>query len=377
MFPTRQLREENSNSHPVEVVLANGSLAFNPPSLDGDSETIITSKKNAISELGDTEAFMVFNFDAISGGIFSIFSIVAEMRALGANTALFSMPGGEPIMRYVRFNNSEIISPFDSFLSLVREGKVKRVHVPEVLLLPLLDLLKTNRIDCSNLSLNILNQNAELMPEKAKFESSMMRFKAVTMTTAHERYSSQEHADRWGLPLKHLSTYVSYDNYKRKEFAQKKNMIVLSPDRMGADDEFLEFFSNSSRGYVIYRVRAVHYEMFKYCLPWAKFCITFGEGLDNYFIETIFTGGIAFAIYNPVFMPLEMKSLPNVFADLQEMEEKIFSVMRDIESDSTYRDRVLEMNYNFLKKIYDASIYRKKLKSFHDGKFDFYPGSDR
>jgi len=364
------------NRHPLVHALEGKDLHFDIPHMEVDKRTTLEKQRSKVRKFVEIEAFIVFNTDAISGGVFSIFSIAEELRKIGHQSVMYSLPGGPPIVRYKRFNNKEIILPFSDLIAAFEEGKIKRVHIPEVLLETVnTELSKlTDGYDLRKVNLNILNQNNELMPRSEVLLKLSSKFGNMTMTTAHERYSTQMHADRWGVPLKHLSTYVSYDDYSVSQFSQKNNIILLSPDRMSEDHNFEHFMHNFFPGYEVYRIRALHYEFYKFSLNWCKFCVTLGEGLDNYFIETIFTGGIAFAIYNPVFMPEEMKHFPNVFRSLEEMQQKISTMMRDIEMDDVYREEVWRKNYELLKSLYDKNIYRRKVREFSAGKFDFEPG---
>lgn len=380
LFPTKEYRREMGEAmpkdkHPLIFALEKRHLKFEVPKISVDEETTLSKRRSEISKYHRIDAFLTFNVDAISGGIFSIFSIVKELRELGRETALFSLPGGDPIVRYKRFNNDELILPFGDLISAARLKKIRTIHVPEVLLPTLIGHLAEifHGDELKEIGLNILNQNGELMPERHSYQRFSEQFREITMTTAHERYSTALHAERWGVPIKHISTYMSFDDYQIRNFPAKKNIILLSPDRMIGDEVVLDQLQSSFHGYYIYRVAALHYEFYKFCIGWTKFCITFGEGLDNYFIETVFTGGIPFAVYNPVFMPISMKSLPNVFGSLVEMKEKISSLMRDLELDEDFRQEVFLMNFNLLRQIYDKNIYRRKLKEFSLNRFDWVP----
>lgn len=381
LFPVEQYRLELGEAmardiHPLVHALQHKRLKFEVPKLTVDEETTIAMRRAEVSKFDQIDAFLTFNVDAISGGIFSIFSIVEEMRHLGRQTALFSLPGGDPIVRYKRFNNHELILPFGDLISAIGLKRIRSIHVPEVILPVLIEQFGEifRKSELKDITLNILNQNGELMPEKHVYQEFINRFHKTTMTTAHERYSTALHAERWGVPIKHISTYMSYDDYQIRKFPSKKNVILLSPDRMVGDEVVLDQLQSSFGGYYVYRVAALHYEFYKFCIGWCKFCITFGEGLDNYFIETTFTGGIAFAVYNPVFMPTSMKALPNVFGSLPEMKEKLPGLIRDLELDEQFREEVFSKNFELLKKLYDKNIYRQKLKDFSAESFDWLPG---
>jgi len=50
-------------------------------------------------------------------------------------------------------------------------------------------------------------------------------------------------------------------------------------------------------------IRNLTYDQYKSLVSRAKWALTFGEGLDGYFIEPVFSGAIAFAVYNEQFLP--------------------------------------------------------------------------
>lgn len=317
------------------------------------------------------DAFLVFGDDAISGGIFSIFSFLDEFEKKGVKCQLYSMPHQSPVTKYARFKNNRTILPFQSFLEHVNSSKINRVHIPEVLFEKFHKEFKSKSHE--RVALNILNQNEEYMPSPVLIDEAKKTFPFISMTTAHLKYSTQEKSDNYNIPIKHLSTYMSYDSYKINSFKEKENRIVLSPDRIAEDNKLLSFINNGFLGYNLYRVENLHFDVYKHLIQNSKYTITLGEGLDNYFIETFFTGGVAFTIYNDIFMPEELKEFPNVFVDIYEMKHKLSSLISKIEFDTTFREELISKNYDFLSRIYDGAIYRRKITEFLNGHYDFEP----
>lgn len=321
----------------------------------------------------DIQAFVVHNIDCISGGIFSVFSLAAETRKNGRPTFLYTMAGDHHVVRFSRFQNDETLLTFNDLSQHVQQGKIRRINIPEVLLEDFFEATLRQNIDLSKIDINILNQNDSLMPPKTAIDFVAQKVRAMSMTTAHLKYSTQQHANKWGLALKHLSTYMSYDDYVVVPFEHKRPLFFWSPDRRPQDDSLYAMMIASMPAYHFYRIANLHYEFFKFAIAAAKFTLTLGEGLDNYFIEAFFTGGFGFALYNGQFMPQAFRSLDNVFSDLTTLKASLPCVIRDIECDPQYRHQLFEANYNALAAIYDKRIYQKKVSEFLAGGFDYVP----
>ncbi len=333
----------------------------------------LTNIQATAAKKNDIHAFIVHNTDCISGGIFSVFSLVSETRGNGQSAFLYTMPGDDNVIRYSRFQNDETLLTFADLNKHVRQGKIHRINIPEVLLGDFFDAALLQNIDLSKIDINILNQNDSLMPTRATLNFVAQKVQTMTITTAHLKYSTQQHADKWGLALKHLSTYMSYDDYTVVPFEEKLPLFLWSPDRRIQDDALYTMMITSMPGYGFYRVLNLHYEFFKFAIASAKFTLTLGEGLDNYFIEAFFSGGFGFALYNTQFMPQAFRGLDNVFSDLTTLKASLPCVIRDIECDPQYRRQLFEANYNALAAIYDKRIYQKKVREFLAGSFDYIP----
>ncbi len=55
-------------------------------------------------------------------------------------------------------------------------------------------------------------------------------FGSVTITTAHEAYSTLETQERIGCPVHKLSTFVSPEQYHMRAYKEKENLMIVSPD---------------------------------------------------------------------------------------------------------------------------------------------------
>jgi len=60
-------------------------------------------------------------------------------------------------------------------------------------------------------------------------------------------------------------------------------------------------------------IQDLHYEDHRKLIRRAKWALPFGEGLDSYFGDTIFSGGVAFAVFNDRYFTPEYAKLENVY----------------------------------------------------------------
>jgi hypothetical protein len=211
------------------------------------------------------------------------------------------------------------------------------------------------------------------MPDKSCIDGLRERVSSITMTTAHLKYTSQHNANKYGVPVKHISTYLSFRDYEIQSHCEKRDTIIYSVDPHFMKDRILRLLRYEFPGYDHVLILGFNYENYLTMIRGVKFAISFGEGLDNYFIEACFTGGMGFTVYNTAFMSAEFLELDNVFTSYPEMERSLPSMMRRIESDAVYRSQLWRKNFDLLSNLYDDRIYSKKIREFLNGSFDFKP----
>ena len=68
----------------------------------------------------------------------------------------------------------------------------------------------------------------------------------------------------------------------------------------------------------------------------AKWGVTFGEGMDLYFLEAVFSGGIGFAVYNDEFFPPDCKGLPTVFNSYEQMLRELPAMLERLDNPSAF-----------------------------------------
>lgn len=323
-------------------------------------------------------AFLVYNRDVISGGIISIFRLADETRQIirdkpvqiFTNYQIFI--NEKQVYKYTWFNNQEILLGFNFLIELIKDRKIELLHIPEVLTEWFYFEINKRCIDISKLRINILNQNDELMPSGQILSNLKRECKTLTMTTAHEKYSKREDSQKWGIPLKHISTYISPHDYRIVPFNLKQNNILVSCDNYIFRDEILKFLNNSMVGYCVATIIKMQYEEYLMFVSQSKFMITLGEGLDNYFIESVFTGGIPFAIYSPDYMPVDMLGLDNIVKSYESLLDRVDRIIFLVETDESYRRNLWARNYSLLSSMYKYNEHLQKLADFYKGRYDYY-----
>src|SRR5262249_38637 len=134
-----------------------------------------------------------------------------------------------------------------------------------------------------------------------------------TATINHK--ASAEAARHLGCPIHYLSWGLCPENFERVGYSSKQKLIVISPDAHNAKPEIVRKISAALPDHKIIEIRNMTYRKYKSIIKSAKFTFTFGEGLDGYFVESIFSGGVAMAIFSERFFTAEYRNLDGVFLD--------------------------------------------------------------
>lgn len=315
----------------------------------------------------------------VNGGIMSIFSICKNSREFSnihkSKVVISTYPGHSSYAKNDLFENDEKIYAFDD---LVIDGSPEflQIHVPEYASHEVFAALKNYSNYLSNIAdlrVNILTQNILLLQPPTDVACWFSLTSKVTQTTAHDKYASQSLANEYNLPTHHLSTFIDPSQYKQIPFKDKEDIIVLSPDQHKDRLKIVDKLKIELPNFKLVTVKDMIYEDYKKLMGRAKFTLTFGEGLDGYFIESFFSGGIAFAVYNEDFFPDEsFATLHNMYSSYDEMIGKVCDDIKHFDEDKIYS----EANHNNVSKlstIYSFDTYTENLKNFYLGKFTYVP----
>lgn len=327
-----------------------------------------------------TEKLIVFltpGFDIVNGGILSISNIHEETKRLehshGAKTIMCVMPGDSLLLRYTQFKNQNYIFRFSQVLSYFKNLQSLMIHIPEYGVYQFLnnltyrDYLRLRKI--KDVHINIMLQNIELL-SPMQYIKRLKQFGNLTCTTAHEKYATLEQREKLGFPLHRLSWFLSPEKYARKNYAEKENLMIVSPDSHPRKLEILSAIAAKLPRLKIQIIENLTYEEYKNVISRAKWALTFGEGLDGYFVETIFSGGISFSVYNRKFFTNDFQSLRTVYDNYDLLMEKICSDIEKLDNKITYTDyqgkqyTVCCNHFNYLE-------YIKNIKLFYEGRYTY------
>ncbi|BDC98607.1 hypothetical protein PEPS_08880 [Persicobacter psychrovividus] len=309
--------------------------------------------------------------DEISGGIMSIASIYEETVKLKeihcAEVIMVTSPDAHLLLKHTQFPNDIPLYRFNqlSFFSNLHEVTI---HIPEYMFKPLLiEKLrqKLSPIKVNQFHLNILNQRIDIMPTPEVINSIRGKGYYVTQTTAHEQYSNIEIREKYGVPLHKLSVYATPERYDFRPYSEKEDIILVSPDMGELKDLILEKIKRELPRFEVIIISGITYMKYLELIQRAKYMITLGEGLDFYFIETVFSGGVSFAVYNQDFFTPSFEHLNGVFDSYQSMVEKIDDVINKAETDLNYFQDTNGQQFEACHKIYNGDFYKQNLIDFY------------
>lgn len=316
----------------------------------------------------------------VSGGVLSIFSLCNASRdffSVHRSKVLLSVyPGFKSYGKHDLLNSDETVYSFEDIVKL-GNPEYLQLHIPEYAANDVLKLLNESHGDylknVPDLRVNILNQNVLYMPEPQQLANWFHLTPKLTQTTAHDRYSSQGLADKYDTPLHHFSVYLDPRQYDKKSYEEKDNIIVLSPDENEYRSRIVDKLTDELPDYKLITIEKIPYKDYKELVSRAKFCVTFGEGFDGYFIEPCFSGGVTFTVYNDDFFPdKKFSTFPNVYDSYSEMLTQIVKDIKHLENKQRY-EKVSDENLKKITQFYKYETYQDNLKRFYEEKFDFVP----
>mgnify|MGYP001765414197 CR=1 FL=1 len=315
--------------------------------------------------------------DLINGGILSIASIFRESVALrslhGSDVILCTVPGEPLLLKYTKFKNDNDLFELSPVLRHFRNLRYLMIHVPEYAIARTLknisnsDRRRIARI--GKVHINILLQNITLLPEK-EYIDALKALGTVTCTTAHEKYTTQETRERLGIPIHRLSVWNSPELYERAPYSRKRDIMIISPDPNSHREEVIQAISKGLPHLKTVVIQNMPYEEFRNTILRAKWALTFGEGLDGYFVETVFSGGVSFAVFNQDFFTADFGELRTVYADYDDLKARICADIANLDDEAIFRD-YNSRQFTLCEKYYKHEDYVKNLRLFYEGRYTF------
>jgi hypothetical protein len=323
----------------------------------------------------DCKSFVVFlitGWDFVNGGIMSICSIAGETRRLlSANdvSVVVCTAYGQPrMLRLTKFENDIEIFAFEDLLKWFPTGSEVLVHVPD---------LRVSSFVCNHLHIyrtrpdlkwrfNILLQNIDRIPSNEAV-ACLQQLGPTTATINHK--ASTAAAKSLCCPIHYLSWIISAEDYQRVGYADKKNMIAISPDTHPAKKEIVGLMRKALPDHRVVEIRNMTYQRYKSIIRDAKFMFTFGEGLDGYFVESIFSGAVAMAIFEDRYFTSEYRSLPGIFQDSDTAISSVMTFLRDTNKSAAF-PLIAERQINVVSGTFRRDLYQNNLREFYRKYFE-------
>lgn len=309
--------------------------------------------------------------DNISGGILSIASIYEETCKLkeihGAEVIMVTHPKAHLLLKHTQFPNNIPVFRFSQLRHFLNVKKLM-VHIPEYMTSTLLadNIQRTfKQLGAQDIHLNIMNQRIDIMPEPPVIQALAKKGFKLSQTTAHKQYSNQAIREKFGIPLHKLSVYATPERYHFSPFEEKDNLILVSPDSDNLKTEIIDKIKRKLPAFKVQIINGITYMAYLKLITKAKYMITFGEGLDFYFIETAFSGGISFAVYNEAFFTDDFEHLPGIYNNSNLMLENIAHQIQNLEKDLTLYQSVNKKQIEACHKIYNGKDYQQNLIDFY------------
>ena len=325
--------------------------------------------------------FLTSGYDMVNGGILSISSMYEETTKLkeihGAETIKCIVPGEPLILKYTKFKNQDYIYNFTEILSFFGNLDSLIIHIPEYACRFTFDKISKEEYSIldkiKDLHINILMQNIDVANNQLnKIKGLKQKFNNITGTMAHENYTNLENRQKFGFPIHKFSTYVSPEQYHFKTYIEKENILIVSQpeDEHPSRTKRLKLLRNEFPEMEIKVIENITYDEFKKVISKSKWALTFGEGLDGYFIEPIFSGAIAFSVFNSRFFTKDFKSLETVYNDYEELIKKMPMDLKRLDSKKYYK-LYQEQEFERCSKYYDYNEYIENLKLFYQGEYTY------
>lgn len=194
-----------------------------------------------------------------------------------------------------------------------------------------------------NVTLNILNQNQELMPPDSDYMKYTKYFKNVTMTLAHSAIESYQFP-YLTIPQMHVGALYEGDTSEIIPYEKKSNLCIISPDPNPVKDSIIAKLE--SHGIECYHKYPIPYHEFCELQKKAKWAITFGEGWDGYSSGEFLNGGIGFGVFLPAFKRefFDERNLPPfMFYSYEQMEKEIINRIDSLDSRNAFEKINKEM----------------------------------
>ena len=321
--------------------------------------------------------FLTPGYEHPTGGVLSIAAIYRESAALRhlhrARVALCAVPGDDPLFfKYSWFKNRNYLLDLNSVLMNCADLDYLLLHIPEYAVNQVLDWLNWASAaylrNVRQVHLNILLQNTECL--RGQNVSELRRFGTVTCTTAHEAYTNSATRDALGVSVHRLGVCSGPELFSRSSYQEKEPLLVVSNDPHPMKEQVLKRIAEACPHLKIQVIQDLSYEAYRKLIRHAKWSLTFGEGLDGYFAEEVWSGGVAFAVFNDRYFTPAFARLETVYPTWEVLLDRMPADLHRLDEPVAY-ERCWREPYDLLNDLYSTDRFRENLRRFYRAEYTF------
>lgn len=319
--------------------------------------------------------FLTPGHDGPSGGTLSITWTYRESQLVsdlhGAKVAICTVPGEPPLLKYTWFKNSHYLLDLEGLLNRCNELDYLLIHIPEYAVNQVADWLDSYERKLRNikeLHLNVLVQHIDIM--QGQDLRRLARFGKVTCTTAHEAYSNAATREALGVSLHRLSCCNGPERYTVSRYEDKQPLLMVGHDPHPLKEKVIAEISKALPSLKIQVIQNLTFEEYLEVASRAKWSLTFGEGLDSYFSDPVFCGGVSFAVYNERFFTPAFAKLETVYPSWDVLIDRITTDLQRLDEPVAYKHCWREA-WDLLNDLYSVERFRENLRSFYRGEYTF------
>jgi hypothetical protein len=321
--------------------------------------------------------FLTPGYELRRGGVISIARIYRESAALRrlhrARVALCAVPGDDPLfIKYSWFKNRNYILDLESMLRRCKHLDYLMLQIPDYAVNRVSDWLGSASGmlvgNVREVHLNVLLQNTHQI--RGQNVAGLKRFGKVTCTTAHEAYTTSATREAMGVPLHRLSVCNGPECYSLSGYQEKEPLLIVSHDQHPLKEQVLQQIAQACPDLTIKVIENLSYEDYRKLVRRAKWSLTFGEGLDGYFVEPVYSGGIPFAVFNDRFFTPPFANLETVYPSWEVLMDRMTADLQRLDEPVAY-NQCWRQAYDLVCSLYSTDRFRENLRRFYRGEYTF------
>jgi hypothetical protein len=319
--------------------------------------------------------FLTPGYEARSGGVMAITAMYEETVAMtelhGSEVVLCTVPGDPLLLKYTWFQNHNHLLSLEAVLNRFGRLEDLLLHIPDYAVNRVSDWLATSGDllqKIKDLHLNVMLFNIDCI--QGQNVRGLTRFGRVTCTTAHEAYSDLATREAMGVSLHRLLICKGPEFYSPSGYQDKEPLLIVSPDPHPLKELVLQKIAKELPELRIQIISDLSYEDYTKLIRRAKWSLTFGEGMDGFFVETVFSGGVSFAVFNNRFFTPAFNKLETVYPSWAALLDRLTEDLKRLDELAVY-NRCWQQAHHLLAEHLNTERFRENLRMFYRGEYTF------